>query len=87
MPELTQGSKLIEIIGPTDADGGYIHISNHDCDVAQIKVSQIAGPMGWIDVAVVYSKHGSDKQMHPRYMMETIRYQGGPRCLGLPTAN
>ncbi len=74
MPELKQGTTLIEIIGQTDVNGGYVHLSNHDPNVDKIEVGQIAGPMGWVDVAIVYDKYGSGKQIHPLYMMETVRY-------------
>ncbi len=74
MPELKQGTLLLEIIGQSDPSGSYVHVSVHEPDVERIEVGQIAGPGGWIDVAIVHYRYGGGKQIHPLYMMETIRY-------------
>ena len=41
--------------------------------VESIEVSQLAGPMGWYDVAVVHWDDDRADQIHPLHMMDFIQ--------------
>lgn len=80
---LKQGQKLSAIWGQPNPDGQVsLSIYTHE-NVKSITVSQLAGPMGWFDVAVVSFR---DEQMmdriYPLHMMEQIDILPEAQSLG-----
>lgn len=69
---LKQGQRLSAVWGPC-TPGGQVSFSvaNND-NVEAIIVSQLAGPMGWYDVAVVSFHDGKNDAILPLHLMEQI---------------
>ncbi len=70
--ELPQGQALAAISSPDSGDGQFMLIAGQH-DVESIEVSQLAGPMGWYDVAVVHWSDDRPDQIHPLHMMDFIQ--------------
>ena len=70
--ELSQGQTLSAIGSPDSGDGQFMLIAGQH-GVDSIWVSQLAGPMGWYDVAVVHWSDNRPDQIHPLHMMDFIQ--------------
>ena len=67
---LKQGQRLSAVWGPWNPEGSVgFSVANSD-NVEAITVSQLAGPMGWYDVAVVTFHDGQNPAIFPLHMME-----------------
>lgn len=69
---LKQGQRLAAIWGPLNPEGQVGFSATTDAGVEAITVSQLAGPMGWYDVAVVTFYGGRRDAIFPLHMMEQI---------------
>lgn len=69
---LKQGQKLAAVWGPQNPDGQVgFSVANSE-NVESIVVAQMAGPMGWYDVARVTFSNGWNDALFPLHMMEQI---------------
>lgn len=69
---LKQGQKLAAVWGPPNPDGQIgFSVANSE-NVEAIVVAQMAGPMGWYDVARVTFSNGQNDALFPLHMMEQI---------------
>ncbi len=72
--ELPQGQALQAISTPNYGDiEGAIFFKAGETGVSSITVGQLAGPMGWYDVAIVRWSNGRPDQIHPLHMMDFIQ--------------
>lgn len=69
---LKQGQRLAAIWGPCSQEGQVGFSVENTENVEAITVSQLAGPMGWYDVAVVSFHDGRNDAIFPLHMMEQI---------------
>ena len=69
---LKQGQRLAAIWGPVSQEGQVAISMADDANVKAITVSQLAGPMGWYDVALVTFYDGRRDAIFPLHMMEQI---------------
>jgi hypothetical protein len=69
---LKQGQRLSAIWGPYSPDGQDGSSAENSDNVESITVSQLAGPMGWYDVAVVSFRDGRADAIFPLHLMEQI---------------
>ena len=74
---LKQGQRLAAVWGPQNQEGQVgFSMSLHE-NVEAITVAQLAGPMGWYDVAVVTFHDGQNTAIFPLHMMEQIDFYAG----------
>ena len=69
---LKQGQKLAAIWGPPNPEGQVGFSLANSENVESITVAQLAGPMGWYDVAKVTFSNGQADALFPLHMMEQI---------------
>ena len=69
---LKQGQRLAAVWGPFNPEGQAGFSATNNDNVEAITVSQLAGPMGWYDVAVVTFHDGQNDAIFPLHMMEQI---------------
>ncbi|MDE0590454.1 hypothetical protein OU789_10995 [Halocynthiibacter sp. C4] len=74
---LKQGQRLEAVWGPQNQEGQIGYSVNLNENVEAITVSQLAGPMGWYDVAVVTFHDGQNSELFPLHMMEQIDFYAG----------
>ena len=71
--EIPQGQALQAIATPDySAEGAAPWVVGQN-GVRSITVSQLAGPMGWYDVAVIRWSCGRPDQIHPLHMLDFIQ--------------
>jgi hypothetical protein len=69
---LKQGQKLAAVWGPLNPEGQVgFSVANSE-NVESITVAQLAGPMGWYDVARIAFADGQPDAIFPLHMMEQI---------------
>ncbi len=71
--ELPQGQSLQAIASPNYGNGEGVFFTAGEDGVSTIEVGQLAGPMGWYDVAVVHWGNGRLDQIHPLHMLDFIQ--------------
>ena len=71
--ELPQGTALSAISGPDSGEDGQFMLIAGRRGVESIVVSQLAGPVGWYDVAVAHWDDGRPDQIYPLYVLVFIQ--------------
>ena len=71
--EIPQGTALEAIALPDYCAENVAPLAVGEHGVSSITVSQLAGPMGWYDVAVIRWNNGRPNQIHPLHMLDFIQ--------------
>ena len=74
---LKQGQQLKSVFGPLNTAGTHVGATIEWSSITSIVVGQLAGPMGWYDVAIIHYKDYED-DIIPLHMAEQITVKEAP---------